>query len=167
MKQPSDLRRSAREFWGSYKPMRCPGVAVGNFGKDANPAYAFLLIPAGRQTTAYKLVMVALGLSKSAIRVTTLEERDVSSTADVLIRGVRLAETFDPTYARSLLVREGVLIVDTVMDQNGKLTEFGGGVFYWRTGGYHEEPIDCCPANLSATGSPGDRLTVDRPKGTP
>jgi hypothetical protein len=138
--------------------MRCPGVAVGNFSRDANLAYAFLLIPAGRQTAAYKLVMVTRGPGKPAIGTTVLEQGESSSTADVLIRGVRLTETFDRTFVGSLFVSEGVLIVDTVTDQNGALTEFGGGVFFWMDGGYREEPIDCCPARLSATGPPGDRI---------
>ncbi len=63
IKQPSDFRpvsdrSSQRQQWLWYTHRSCPGVAAGKFQPGAKLTYAFLLIPAAKTVSGFKLVVV-------------------------------------------------------------------------------------------------------------
>lgn len=96
IKQPSDFRSlsdrsSQRQQWLWYTHRSCPGVAAGKFQPGPELTYAFLLIPAAKTVTGFKLVVVTRdtkGMIQSRTLASPLPEDGGWQDDDWLIRGV-------------------------------------------------------------------------------
>jgi hypothetical protein len=134
----SNLSRQARERWQSENPVRCPGLAVGEFERANQASYALLLVPSKKPDAAYRLLIFTPGEGNSPSVLRNIVEWSKGGAANNFIHSIRIAKVFSPEWVSKLDVKtkEGLLFCDS--GEN----EYEVDVFFWSEGQYRNEPID-------------------------
>ena len=61
VQEVANLSQRAHGRWESEKPLRCPGIAVGDFESAQTPSYALLLVPTVNADAGYSSSYLARG----------------------------------------------------------------------------------------------------------
>jgi hypothetical protein len=136
IQEPETLSQHARERWESEKPVKCPGIAIGQFEKDKTISYGVLLVSQGRPDASYKLLVFS---PKGASYEThVLDQSDDGGASNLFIRGVEIKKFFGGSSKRKFRVetREGILSVDS--GEN----EYEADIYFWSGDSYQHEPVD-------------------------
>ncbi len=120
IKQPSDFLPASDPYsrWAAYlwfTHRRCPGVAIGKFQPGPELDYAFLLIPATKANTGFRLVVVTRDAKvavQSQVAASPRAEDGGWTDDDWLIRSVKLNAYFEgPRWAKEKQSDEGILVL--------------------------------------------------------
>lgn len=138
VQEPSDLSLNARERWQAEKPLRCPGIAVGQFTNSRVPSYAILLVPRSHLDFGYKLLIFNSRIGQPSFEMRIIEHSGESKPRSLFIRAISISRCFDERSRSKFHVRtsEGILFVDAGEQ------EYETDIFFWANGTYKGEPID-------------------------
>jgi hypothetical protein len=132
----SNLSATAKARWNGEKPLRCPGIAVGQFERPNQLSYAVLLVPAKNPDSADKMVIFTPSEGKSTLR--KVHEWDKGGVKNYLIHSVLISRMFSPEWMTKLQIttKDAVLFFDSGED------EIGTGIYFWSRGDFREDSVD-------------------------
>jgi hypothetical protein len=134
----SSLSARANERWQAEKPLKCPGIAVGQFEILGQSSYAILLVPRQNPDSAYKILVFSPNANHPTAALRALDEWDKGGAANNFIHATTIAKVFSAESVRKLKVetKDGILAVESGED------EYGVEVFFGSNGAFRHEPID-------------------------
>lgn len=134
----TSLGPGALKRWQSEKPLRCPGIARGEFVGTKEPSYAVLLVPRTLKGNGYKLLSFSRMPGKTLYSSAALEESDKDVSSNFFIRAAALNRFFDEQSRRKFHSRtkDGILLVDSGND------EYEANIFFWTIKEFKHEPVD-------------------------
>lgn len=131
------LSTYTRERWKSEKPLRCPGLATGQFGDNDIPSYAILVVPKINPQSAYKF-LIFTRLSGQQFYTSEVLDSGNTGADNFFIHAISLSKFFDK---RSRLKfhapsRDGILLVDAAEN------EYEVDVYFRADHIFTHQPID-------------------------
>jgi hypothetical protein len=136
--EPSDLGRQVAERWNGEKPLRCPGLAIGQFHGGTEASYAVLFVSKTSPKTSYKLVIFSLKPKQSSYEPYVLDQSEEGGANSQFIRSVDIKTFFDEESKRKFKVgAQEVLLVVFASE-----SEYGASVYFRTADGYQREPVD-------------------------
>lgn len=136
--EASDLNRHVAQRWNAEKPLRSPGLAVGQFDGTTEPSYAILLVSKASPKTSYKVLIFTQKPSQTSYESQVLDQSDDGGADSQFIRSVEIKAFFDEDSKKKFKVnaREALLVVFA------SEREYQADVFFRTDKRYQREPVD-------------------------
>jgi hypothetical protein len=137
IQEVANLSEWAKARWQDEKPLRCPGIAVGEFERPNQLSYAVLLVPIKNPGSADRFLIFTPGEGKSSSVLRQLEAHK-GGVENYLIHSVTISRMFSPVWMTKLQIttKEAVLFFDS--GEN----EIGTGIYFWSRGEFREDSVD-------------------------
>ena len=137
IQRPTNLSPRARERWEAEKPVKCPGIAVGQFDGSKTRSYAVLLVRAGNVGAGFKFLVFSRKAGQRSYESTVLDQSERGGT-NLFIHNVPIRKLFDVKSRKQFQVNtnEGILLVASGDN------EYEANVYFWTSGSYRHEAVD-------------------------
>jgi hypothetical protein len=139
IQSPDNLGQFALEGWKSYKPARCPGIAVGRFLNQMEMSYAVLLVPKAVASRGHRFVLFSKKAGEKDYSVTVLDQSNDETPAFLYIRKESTKDSFS-RIGRDTYKPEATDCILFVA--SGGSVEGGTEVYFWTRGHFQHASVD-------------------------